>query len=555
MRPTTKTRAMVVGGSLAATLVLASCTTNANPTETTPTPTTTTTTNTIDITNGERPNADVITLAEGSSAADVDAAIARAVDQLPSLAQKGLDLSGVPGMAIAVVHDGEMVYAEGFGVRKAGQPEKIDPETVFQIASISKSISATTVAKAVTNTDLSWDTPVVDSLPDFSLKDTFATENATVGDYFSHRVGLATGAGDDLEDIGYDREYILNHLNLQPLMPFRSTYQYSNFGITVAAQAIAAALDTTWEDLIDELTFEPIGMTSSSARHDDFLAQENRASTHILINDTFEALFERNPDPQSPAGGVSSNVIDMAKWMNMVLAQGELKNATYINSADILAATTGQMVTGAGPSPEGRTGLYGYGFNVGTQVGGRTSLSHSGGFILGAGTNYQIIPSLDLGIVTLTNGGPVGVAEAVNAEFLDLVQYGQTHRDWFTDFRGALGGLFIPAGDLVGEEPPSDATPAAPVDEYTGTFTNDYFGDLIVTEVDGALIGALGPRSDYIFELTPWSGDTFAFIPTGENAPPGSLSSAIFDRTSDEVIEVTLDYFNSQGLGTWSRIQ
>lgn len=120
-----------------------------------------------------------------------------------------------------------------------------------------------------------------------------------IGDYFSHRAGLPTGGGDDLEEIGYDRAYILDHLRMLPLNDFRITYNYSNFGLTTGAEAAASALGMSWEDAADSLLFEPLGMTSTSSSHDDFLAREDRAVLHAKVGDGFEPLYDRDPDPQA----------------------------------------------------------------------------------------------------------------------------------------------------------------------------------------------------------------------------------------------------------------
>ncbi|MEV8254201.1 serine hydrolase [Rhodoglobus sp. NPDC076762] len=507
----------------------------------------------LEVVTGDSPASDVIALSAGSSDVEVARAVAAAVEELPELAEAAMNESGTPGMAIGVVHNGDMIFAEGFGLREVGTSDRVDADTVFQIASVSKSVSATVVARAITQDAVEWDTPVRTLLPDFSLTESYVTQNATIADYFSHRTGLATGAGDDLEDLGYERDYILDHLRYQPLDDFRSSYHYSNYGITVGAEATAAALGLRWDDAVRELVYEPLDMSSSSSSYAEFVAQPNRATLHTLVDGEFQPLFERNPDPQSPAGGASSTVEDLSQWMTMVLSGGEYAGQQFVTPESLTPAITAQSISARASVPDQRSGSYGFGFNVGSQANGRTTVSHSGGFVLGAGTNYQLIPSLDLGIVTLTNAGPIGTAEAVNAQFLDLVQYGEITREWIGDYRGALSGLSAPAGDLVDATAPGTAGASVYLSDYVGTYRNSYFGDLVVTEVDGALQAALGPRGGYLLELEPWDSDTFAFVPTGENAPPGSLSSATFERSGGAVAGVTLEFFDAQGLGTWRR--
>ncbi|MBH0123345.1 beta-lactamase family protein, partial [Rhodococcus sp. CX] len=178
-----------------------------------------------------------------------DGQIDDAIAQLDGLAQKLLDHTGIPGMAVAVVHDGETVYAKGFGVRAAGSDEPVDADTVFQLASMSKSIGATVVAQQVGAGVVGWDDPVIEHLPTFALAEPYVTEHVTVGDLYAHRSGLPDHAGDDLEDLGYDRAQILERLRLLPLSPFRITYDYTNFGVTAAAQAVADAAGADWADL------------------------------------------------------------------------------------------------------------------------------------------------------------------------------------------------------------------------------------------------------------------------------------------------------------------
>lgn len=501
------------------------------------------------VVTGAAPSQDVLALPDGS----IDAAL----EKLPAIVESAMQRSGVPGVAVSVVHGDEAVFAEGYGVRTKGEDAEVDADTVFQIASLSKPVGATVVATQVSQGVVDWTSPVVESLPGFALADPWITEHVTIGDFYSHRTGLPFAAGDSLEDIGYDRAYVMDHLALQPLAPFRASYAYANFGITVGAEAVAAASGTDWETLSDEQLYRPLGMGSTSSRHEDFLTRDNRASLHALVAEgEFEARFERDPDAQSPAGGVSSSVNDLAKWMRLLLAGGTYEGEELIAESALLPAFGPHSVSSPPLALDQRAGQYGYGFGVGMQPSGRVTLSHSGAFSLGAATNVQLMPSADLGIVVLTNGGPIGVPEAIAAEFLDLVQFGYSTRDWLTDYGHAMAGYHEPAGDLTGQTPPGGAAPAQPLSAYAGTYANDYYGTATVTEKDGALVLALGPDGVSTAQLDPWDGDTFAFTPLGENAPAGSLSSAVFAVADGAATTMTLAFFNAEPglLGTWTRV-
>ncbi|MBG0741246.1 serine hydrolase [Paeniglutamicibacter antarcticus] len=511
------------------------------------------------VTVGDAPNQDVVDLYT-----DRDTAVAAAVDALPRFIEKALKQTGVPGAGVAVVSNGKVVFEEGHGVRDLTTKEPVDVNTVFQIASLSKPLSSSVVAKAITeDADLSWEDPVVKYLPDFALNDPYVTEHGKIADFFSHRTGIPTGGGDDLEDIGFDVDYIMAHMNQIPLASFRDTYQYSNFGLTVGSEAVAASRGQTWAQTAHELLFGPLGMTSTTTVHDEYLAADDRAAMHARTGEgQYEQLFDRDADAEAPAGGVASTAGDIAKWMSVVLANGEVDGAEFIDPLVLAKTYSAHSITGGDArNLTSRTSHYGFGTNVGATVTGRVNISHSGAFGWGSATNATMIPDLNLGIVVLTNGAPSGVPEAIVSEFVDLVQFGAETRPWLDVMPTVFAHYSDPAGDLVGQEPPTGAAAAGPAGDYVGTYTSPYFGNLVVTEENGTLTGALGPEGGYTFEIAPWNGDTLSFVPTGENALPGSLSSAVFVREGEQITRVTLTYFNKfpaagqepNGLGVFTR--
>ncbi|NKY26133.1 serine hydrolase [Nocardia gamkensis] len=477
-----------------------------------------------------------------------DGRIDDAVGELDDLAESLLTASGIPGMAVAVVHGGKVVYSRGFGVRDVVTEEKVDPDTVFQLASLSKPVGATVVARRIAAGGVEWDTPVHRLLPSFALADPYVTEHVTVGDLYAHRSGLPDHAGDLLEDLGYDRGQILDRLRLLPLGAFRDSYEYTNFGLTAAAVAVATAAGTDWETLSEQTIYRPLGMTSTSSRYADFAARANRAEGHVLVDGKYEpANPQRRPDAQSPAGGVSSSVADLAKWMTMVLANGSAGGSVLVLPEDLLPAISPQAVSAPPKTPDARAGFYGFGFNVGDSASGRVVLGHSGAFGLGAGTAFTLIPSADVGIVTLTNAAPIGVPETLNAEFADLVQFGKIQQDWRSRYRTAFQPLGAPAGALAGKQPPADPAPARPRASYTGTYDNPYYGPATVAATGNSLTLSLGPNK-MTFPLEHWDGDTFVFTPAGENANHGSVSRATFEDS-----KLTLEYYDTEHLGVFTR--
>jgi CubicO group peptidase (beta-lactamase class C family) len=480
--------------------------------------------------------------------------IDEAISKVDGLAGDLMKSTGIPGVAVAIVRGGKTVYAKGFGVRDAskgdGQDNRVDADTVFQLASVSKSVGATVVAHEVSNNVITWDTPVVSKLPRFALSDPYVTSHVTIADLYSHRSGLPDHAGDKLEDLGYDRHQVMERLRYLPLTPFRISYAYTNFGVTAAAETVAAAAGKSWEDLSDEVLYRPLGMSSTSSRFADFMARPNHAVNHVKVGDRWEPRFQRDPDPQTPAGGVSSTVNDMARWLTMVMANGTYNGQRITSPEALLPAITPQVISVASTSPTARAGTYGHGFNVSVTSSGRTAYSHSGGFSSGAATNFVVLPSEDIGIIVLTNAAPYGAPETLTAEFMDLVQYGQVRENWAALYNHVIGPMNNPEGSLVGKQPPANAAPARPLTDYLGVYASDYWGPAVVTERDGQLQLALGPTNQ-TFPLTHWDGDTFTFPLTNENAPPGTISKAVFSGFPGATLN--LEYFDSDKLGTFTR--
>lgn len=520
-----------------------------------------------------------------------------AIGKVEDIVSEEMDAAGIPGAAVAVVHGGEVAYSEGFGVRSTSTGEEVNPDTVFPLASISKSVSATVVAAESADGEIDWSTPVRDHLPWFALSDPGATADVTVGDLFAHRSGLPEHAGDDLEDLGYDRFSVLHGLRHLPLSPFRASYAYTNFGLTAGAEAVAVAARTPWNELAGDRVFEPLGMDDTSFSQQDLLEQSNRAVGHVReaaadsgesSGDWVPADPARDPDAQAPAGGLSSSASDMARWMSMVLADGRGPGGAQVVPSDALReALTPQTVSAPPQSAADRTGSYGYGFNISDSSSGRVMWSHSGAFTQGAGTAMLMIPSLDLGIITLTNAAPTGMAETVNSRFADLAQYGDPAQEWRGLYSEAFRPLVAPVGDLVAEAPPSSPEGPRPLDELTGVYRNDYFGTVEVrltdtgtgagaegdadvddeSSVDGEdgenggetsarsraeLTLAVGPGSQRReWTLRHWDGNTFAVSPSGESWPAGSRGSVIFDDDD----ELTIDLLDDNGWGTFTRVE
>jgi CubicO group peptidase (beta-lactamase class C family) len=459
--------------------------------------------------------------------------------------------SGVPGIAIAVVHDGKVVFAKGYGLRRIGTTEKVDPNTVFQLASVSKSISSSVVAAAIGDGGVKWSDPVTKDLAGFTLADPWVGSHVTIGDMFAHRSGLPDHAGDNLEDLGYTRAQILSKLTLEPLAPFRITYHYTNFGLTAGAQAVANAEGTSWEKLANVKIFKPLGMTHSSFRWVDYEHSQDRATLHVGAGKHWK-VSAREPDAQAPAGGASSSVLDIAKWMIMEMNDGTYAGKRVVGRDALLETWRPQILASLPADPIGRSGFYGEGMNVNYDEAGMLHLSHSGAFAMGAATVFEMLPAAKLGIVVLTNGTPSGVPESIAKTFYDRVEFGAAQRDWYDAYAPVFSQMLAPQGELIGKQPPVHPVPALAPAAYEGTYANAYYGDATVSLKNGALVIALGVTPER-YTLAHWSGNTFSFEPVGE-AATGGPTAVTFVRNGDgDGMTMTVEYLNENKLGTFTR--
>jgi CubicO group peptidase (beta-lactamase class C family) len=296
-------------------------------------------------------------------------------------------------------------------------------------------------------------------------------------------------------------------------------------------------------------------MTATSSRFADFQRRPNHAVNHVKIGDRFEAKYQRQPDAQSPAGGASSSVTDMARWMAMVLQGGAYAGVPIVKTEALLPAVTGQMISDNRGGMAARASLYGFGFGVGTQPSGRVTLNHSGAFALGAATNYMLIPSLGLGIMVLSNAMPVGMVEALSASFVDLVQFGTVTRDWLAAYGRLMAKMMAPVGALSGQSPPPNPRPPQALPLYAGVYGNDYFGAATIKPQDDGLVLSLGPRG-ISYPLRHWDGPVFVYAPGNENAPDGSVAAVTFTMgSSGAAASFTNEFYAETGLNSFVRLK
>ena len=284
-----------------------------------------------------------------------------------------------------------------------------------------------------------------------------------------------------------------------------------------------------WADLAEDVLFKPLGMTSTSYRHADYQEASNRALIHVPAgNKTWVAKYSRDADAEAPAGGASSSVHDLARWIRLQLANGSFEGTEVVDPDALGVTHVPHAVSGLPATPAARTRFYGLGWNVSYDDHARLQLGHSGAFNLGAATAVSMLPGEQLGIVALTNGRPQGIPEAICAAFVDTAQNGAATVDWF----GFTAGVFQKIDEA--EKPkvdysqaPAQAAPARGNDFYTGSYANSYYGPLSVAAESGGLILELGPARKTTSSLSSTSTAILSALNPSERtatASPGQSS-------------------------------
>lgn len=485
----------------------------------------------------------------GITRAQVDAA----VEKLRTRITATMKDTGLPGLAMGVVFDDEVVATQGFGVRTLGQDGAVDGDTVFQLASVSKSLGGSVMASLVGQKTFAWDDPVHSGDPGFALADPWVSDHVTYADLYSHRSGLPEHAGDLVEDLGFDRAQVLERLRLYPLDAFRSSYHYTNFGMTEAGVAGAAKAGMSWEEASRKEIYEPLGMTNTSSTYADFIAHPDRASGHVTKDGKWMVTpQQRQPDAQSPAGGASSSVNDMVKWLRMEIAGGKFDGRQVVD-ADALAETwLPHSLANPPRTPTDSAGFYGLGVNVSYHDSGRVKVSHSGAFALGTGTAFTIFPADKIGVVVLTNGEPSGIGEAMVESFYDDLFRGQQTRDWVPFLKKIFDQMLYPPPEKEFTHPPANAAAPAADAVYVGNYTNDLFGPLeVVAAPGGGLQIHIGPAGQ-TYPLHPYDGNEMWWQFAGENAgPPAAATFTV--GPGGRGSSLILANFNKEGLGTFTR--
>jgi CubicO group peptidase (beta-lactamase class C family) len=419
------------------------------------------------------------------------------------------------GVAVGVVRNDSLLYARGFGVRQVGTPDAVDDRTLFAIGSNTKFFTAVAAGMLADGGKLSLDDRITKHLPWFQLYDPWVTREFTLRDALSHRSGLGR-RGDPLwYGTGRSRDELVRLVrHLPPNSSFRTDYGYQNLMFITAGQTIAAAAGMSWDDVIARRIFQPLGMTDSRTLMSQLRQQSNVAMPHELgtSEPTPRVIPWRDIDNAGPAGSITSNVQDMAKWMRFILANGVRGRDTLLKSLTLADITGPHSIPTRVVNDTMGLGrhfsLYGLGIGLNDMLGVKV-LQHTGG-IDGMLSFVAMVPERKLGVVVLTNvSGHNALYAALGQKILvDLL--GGPKRDWSAQSLAETQKAEGQEAEQVKKRLDArvaNTQPSRPLTEYAGNYRHEMYGEVVVTLEDGALRVRHGPEVD--IRLQHFHYDTF----------------------------------------------
>lgn len=455
-----------------------------------------------------------------------------------------MEEQNVPGMAYAIVHDKEIIYAEGFGVKTQGQQDQVDIYTMFEIGSVSKAFVSTAIAKLADQGHLSWQDRVILHYPEFVMYDKWVQAEFRIEDLFAQRSGLEPHSLDMMPLLGFGRDKVINAIrHLKPITSFRNAFGYVNNLFLVGAKIVEAKSGLNWEDYLETEIFQPLSMHSTSAKQSDIEAYTNRASGHSPMDAEgnlwpipHDWVYNRWLYTISPAGGICSNVIEMCNWMIFHLDKGNFNFDQIITPQNI--DHVHNPFINVVISPFGRTASYCLAFIHESRA--PVHVLWHNGQTFGMHSILTLIPKANMGIIVLTNSSENNLPALLSSKFYQLLFHPQEEMT-LPLIKSPILKKLTQNIDLI---PPEEKNSELNPNELTGRYINPAYGIARIYEGPEGLYLSIGERgseisgpiihyyqNSYYLPVTDWPGAYIIFHFIKE---PGQQAEAIVvDLASD----------------------
>ncbi len=469
-------------------------------------------------------------------------------EQIEAYTEKTIEAFKNTGLAITVVTSNSVIFQDTYGVRDVRKPNvKVNEDTLFPFASVSKAFTTAALAMAVDEGKLDWDDPVRNFIPEFEMSDPYITKEFSVRDLVTHRSGLPAGAGDLLVFPDADPEVsdILAAMkHIPPTTSFRSQYAYDNLLYVVAGEVLSRVEGKPWHEVIETRIFKPLKMKSCKALPSEAAAAKNTITQHLRQPGSWEG---EPIDPSyimgdgvSPAGGLSCSIKDLAKWGQFWLNDAQTPSGERL----ISEAQVRELWTGV--TPQGVSGMlaqlgdthfsiYGLGWSL-RDLHGKLMVGHSGG-LLGAVSYFGILPEEDIAVFVTSNDFAIATS-FLALQILSDAADPEANSDWIGTaiefYNSYQASAAKDQGD--GEDAPKDVAidPVRPLADYTGTYVDPWYGPTSIEIREGSLYIDMGRSEALDATLIPVEPDKFV-----ARWPDRNLNADAYVMFSAEDGEVT----------------
>ena len=419
----------------------------------------------------------------------------------------------IPGLAVGIVKDGEVIFAKGFGEKRLGSGEEVDANTIFSIASVSKNMTAAALGILVDEGKISWDDKIIQHIPWFQFKDPWVTREVTIRDVLIHQVGLGRILGNRLQFMtASSRDEVLRQMRYMDFeKPFRSDFVYNNVMYSLAGQIIEYVDGRTWDQFLKDRLFTPLTMNSSSTSITQLKSNDNLAYPHQEIEGEVVQIARRNWDNAGPAGGINASINDLNKWMLMQLGvSGSYKGKTIVSEKQMNEIHKPQMVS-ANDDAMAPQESYGLGWRI-TDYKGKRVLTH-GGATDGFNTAMYLMPELELGIVVVGNTFN-SLGNALAYQVMDSY-LGNQDVDWNKRYLQGHKRAYdraMAARNEIHLARIKETTPSLNLEEYVGSYVSEGYGKIDVKKEGNDLVLHFWDTDGLEAKLEHWHFDTFRAI-------------------------------------------
>jgi CubicO group peptidase (beta-lactamase class C family) len=463
----------------------------------------------------------VMVIAMAAQAAEVDVDVPAGLRDFDAQVERVRKTFDVPGIAVAIVKDGQVVFERGYGVREIGKSDPVTATTPFAIASNTKAFTAASLSILADEGKLKLDDRVIDHLPWFRMSDPYVTGEMRIRDLLAHRSGLSLGAGDLLfwPTTGYSTEEVVKRLAKVPLKGgFRDRYAYDNILYAVAQKVIEQVSGMPYADFLQKRIFDPVGMSGTRFNADHLRPGDAPAVGHAKYDFTeLRTVAPLTWSNNSGAGGIYASVHDLAKWMNVQLAGGQLANGTPL----FTEARQREMWSVITPIAIGEPGVpellparpnfagYGEGWSL-SDYRGHKLVWHTGGWP-GMVSRLTLLPEQKLGVIVLTNQEIGAAFNAVTMQVLDAY-LGVPKTDWTAAYAKAVAKAQEKADESWDKHVAArdvKSKPSLPLSGYAGTYRDAWYGDVTIHQDGKRLRLQFAKTAQLLGTLEHWQHDTF----------------------------------------------